>query len=155
MNSKRIEKLQREDRENYIREGLNGKTLNELRHMVSEYGIKNILSMSRDDLVEEVVSALCQWANSEHDLPIYRDDTLLPVPEYFPIGSTCAIPGCSKTLFQSGICSKHWYQYVNTPTGTYRPAWLEMLISQHRSYERKAYNSEIPFSWMEDGGEHL
>ena len=55
----------------------------------------------------------------------------------------CAI--CGQPIFKGGICSRHWYEYQHTPTGTFKPKWLVFLISEQRSFERKYFNNEILF----------
>jgi hypothetical protein len=155
MNSIRLQRLPPEERETYIRNGLTLRSMSELRHMVSQYGIKGVISMPREELENIVVKALVVWASNGHTLPSYKDETMLPVPEYKPENGTCAIPLCKQTIFKRGICSKHYYEYEHTMTGTFSPAWLEYLKSDQMSMERKTYNSELPFSHLEDGGEYL
>jgi hypothetical protein len=155
MNRIRILKLKEEDREKYIRDGLAGKTINELRHMVSEYGIRDCQSLTKQELEDIIVDALSEWESDEHKIPSYRNKVMLFVPEYKPGLGTCGVSGCKQVVFKRGICSKHFYEYQQTPTGTYKPAWLDYLEKNQSSIEKKYHNSEMPFSWLEDGGELL
>ena len=129
--------------------------MSELRHMVSQYGVQGALRMKRKELEDVIVDALLGWASNGHNMPTYKDETVLPVPAYKPANGRCAIPLCKQTVFKRGICSKHYYEYEQTVTGTYAPTWLEFLKSDQMSTERKFYNTELPFSQMEGGGENI
>ena len=156
MNRTRILKLKGAEREKYIRDGLAGRTINELRHMVNEYGVRDCQSLTKPELEDIIVDALCEWDGNEYELPNHKDKLpLIDVPEYKAGLGTCGIPLCTQTIFKRGICSTHYYEYEQTVTGTFTPAWLQYLERVQSSTELRYYNSEIPFSTLKDGGELL
>lgn len=56
--------------------------------------------------------------------------------------NTCAV--CGSVITVGGLCNAHWYEY--TCTGSVMPAWLDYLISSHRSFEKNYASWEIVFS---------
>lgn len=65
------------------------------------------------------------------------------------IKETCALCGGRLLPGKSGICTHCFHEFgIVTPTGTYRPKWIDDFIPTHRSFERQMASTEVPLSTL-------
>jgi len=65
INETRLLRLPVEKRKDYLVDGLSEMDLPKIRHIASEYGIKNTWQEAKKDLIRDITDALLEWAESQ------------------------------------------------------------------------------------------